>query len=349
MAKKNELYPKDTPQVIRDFLNYLSSVRGRSDATIKEYFLDLRTFFRFIKQYKGIVQDDVKFSNISINDIDIDFIRSITLSDMYEFMIFVKNERPTYHKSNNTTYGNNSSTRSRKTASIRSFYKYLVSRNLIETNIAAELEPPQSTKNKTPKSLSLDECRELLNSVYGNYKERDYCILVLFLNCGLRVSELVGINIHDIFNDYIIIRGKGNKERIVYLNDASIDALDRYLKVRIEPKKAQDKQALFTSRLKKRINVQTVKWIVKKYLSAAGLSASDYSAHKLRHTAATLLYANGADIRTIQEFLGHEQLNTTMIYTHVSNESQRQLVKLNPLSDIHVSKESLLPDDTDKE
>ncbi|NLD87587.1 MAG: site-specific integrase, partial [Clostridiales bacterium] len=135
MAKKNELYPKDTPQVIRDFLNYLSSVRGRSDATIKEYFLDLRTFFRFIKQYKGIVQDDVKFSNISINDIDIDFIRSITLSDMYEFMIFVKNERPTYHKSNNTTYGNNSSTRSRKTASIRSFYKYLVSRNLIETNI----------------------------------------------------------------------------------------------------------------------------------------------------------------------------------------------------------------------
>jgi len=249
-------------------------------------------------------------------------------------MIFAKNERPTYHKSAVTTVGNEARTRSRKTASLRSFYKYLFSKKLIDTNIAADLEPPQKTKNKTPTCLSLDECMELLNSVYGDYKERDYCILVLFLNCGLRVSELVGINLPDITNDYIKIRGKGNKERIVYMNDACIDAIERYMQVRVEPKDASERSALFVSRLRKRIDVQTVKWIVKKYLSAAGLSSKDYSAHKLRHTAATLLYTNGADIRTVQEFLGHEQLNTTMIYTHVNNDTQRQLVKLNPLSNV---------------
>jgi len=331
---KNELYPKDTPQILRDYLNYMSGVKGRSDATVKEYFLDLRTFFRFLKRYKGLVSEDSVFDEIGISDIDIDFIRSVTLSDMYEYMIFAKNERPTYHKSAVTTVGNEARTRSRKTASLRSFYKYLFSKKLIDTNIAADLEPPQKTKNKTPTCLSLDECMELLNSVYGDYKERDYCILVLFLNCGLRVSELVGINLPDITNDYIKIRGKGNKERIVYMNDACIDAIERYMQVRVEPKDASERGALFVSRLRKRIDVQTVKWIVKKYLSAAGLSSKDYSAHKLRHTAATLLYTNGADIRTVQEFLGHEQLNTTMIYTHVNNDTQRQLVKLNPLSNV---------------
>lgn len=336
---KNELYPKNTPQILRDYLNYMSSVKGRSDATVKEYYLDLRTFFRFLKRYKDIVPADMIFDDIPIDDINIDFIRDVTLSDMYEYMIFAKNERPTYHKSAVTTVGNEARTRSRKTASLRSFYKYLFSKKLIDTNIAADLEPPQKTKNKTPTCLNLDECVELLNSVYGDYKERDYCILVLFLNCGLRVSELVGINLSDISNDYIKIRGKGNKERIVYLNEASVDALNRYLKVRIQPKDAAEQNALFISRLKKRIDVQTVKWIVKKYLSAAGLSSKDYSAHKLRHTAATLLYSNGADIRTVQEFLGHEQLNTTMIYTHVNNDTQRQLVKLNPLSNVKNQKD----------
>ncbi len=331
---KNELYPKDTPQILRDYLNYMSSVKGRSDATVKEYYLDLRTFFRFLKRYKGVVPADVSFDEVAINDIDSDFIRDVTLSDMYEYMIFAKNERPTYHKSAVTTLGNEAVTRSRKTASLRSFYKYLFSKKIIDTNIAADLEPPQKTKNKTPTCLTFDECLELLNSVYGDYKERDYCILVLFLNCGLRVSELVGINISDIMSDYIKIRGKGNKERIVYLNESSLDAINSYLKVRVEPKDAADRNALFVSRLKKRIDVQTVKWIVKKYLSAAGLSSKDYSAHKLRHTAATLLYSNGADIRTVQEFLGHEQLNTTMIYTHVNDNTQRQLVKLNPLNNV---------------
>lgn len=327
-------YDTDTPRVLSSFLTYLNAVRSLSSSTIQEYYLDLRTFFRFLKVKRGLVHKDTMFEEIGISDVDIDLIRTVTLSDLYDFMIFLRENRPKYHKSATTEYGDEAKTRARKIAALRSFFKYLYSReHLIDENPAAELEIPKAKKD-LPKYLTLDECMQLLSAVDGPYKERDYCILVIFLNCGLRVSELAGLNISDIMDNVMRVTGKGNKQRMIYMNDAVISAIQNYLPHRIEPDNVRDQNALFTSRNRNRINVQTVKALVTKYLERAGLSYKDCSAHKLRHTAATLMYQNGVDIRTLQEFLGHEQVNTTMIYTHIENIAIREAVNSNPLSNL---------------
>lgn len=324
-------YRSETPEIIRGFLTYHETIKGHSQKTVDEYFLDLRTFFRFMKIHKNIVPRDTEMDDISIMDIDLDFVRSITLQDVYEFLAFLSRDRARHQNSRGTDYGLGANSRARKISTIRSFYKYLnVKVNLIDENPVQDLDTPKIVKS-LPRYLSLDESKRLLMSVNGPNKERDYCILTLFLNCGLRISELIGLNLSDIREDHIRIFGKGGKERIVYLNEACISAINDYLQVRkVVP--SLDNRAFFLSSRKTRISKSTVHSLVKKYLTTAGLDSSKYSSHKLRHTAATLMLHNGVDVRTLQELLGHEHLNTTEIYTHVENEDIRKAAELSPLS-----------------
>ena len=325
-------YRNNAPELLRNFLSYNENVRGKSEKTIYEYFLDLRTFLRFLKIKRGLT-DNTDLSTIDINDVTDELITSATLTDAYDFLNFLAHEKPKHANSKKTGIGDMATTRARKISTLRSFYKYLTDKaKVMPVNPMAQLDSTK-IKKSLPRYLSLDESIQLLSSVQGHNKERDFCILTLFLNCGLRVSELVAINISDIKDDHLYIIGKGNKERTVYLNNACLDAVSSYMKKRIQPL-PQYKNALFISRNRRRINVQTVKWLVKKHLLEAGLDSSKYSAHKLRHTAATLMYQNGVDVRTLKDVLGHENMNTTMIYTHISDDNLRKAADMNPLSNI---------------
>ena len=314
----------DMPDIAIEFLNYMLTVRNISKKTVSEYYYDLRTFFRYIKVTKYNA-DENDFRDLTVNDITLDDIKKIDLTDLYSFMAFTSREL------NNTAV-----TRARKVACLRSFYKYLHTKvKLIDYNPAAELDSPKLVK-RLPKYLNLDESIKLLQSVNGKKNvARDYAILVLFMNCGLRLSELVGINVNSIRGDTLTVIGKGNKERTVYLNKACQDAIAAYMAERSKLKVIKDPKALFLSERKVRISPKTVQYLVKKYINASGLDPDKYSPHKLRHTAATLMYKHGnVDIRALQSILGHESIATTEIYTHIDNEKLRDAVKSNPLSSI---------------
>lgn len=313
-------YRIDAPDILCDFLSYHETVRGHSSKTVDEYYLDLRTMFRYLKLRKGLVPDDAVFEEISIRDIDLSFVEKITLNDIYDFLSFLSRERML-----------NAASRARKVSTIRSFFKYLTNKtHQLQFNPVEDLDPPKILKS-LPRYLSLDESVHLLNSVQGRNQERDFCILMLFLNCGLRISELVNLNLGDIHADYLRILGKGNKERILFINDACKAAIEAYLPVR-SAQHPLDPKALFISSQRQRISKSAVHLLVKKHLGEAGLDPSQYSSHKLRHTAATLMLQNGVDVRTLQEILGHDHLNTTQIYTHVDNADLRIAAKANPLS-----------------
>lgn len=318
----------DAPPIIKEYLGYMQTVKGKSNLTTQEYFIDLRTFFRYMKAKRNLVSKDTQFQKIMINDVSIDFIKTISLMDIFEYMSYLVQDR-----------NNSAATRSRKASSLKSFFKYLTNKtNQLQYNPLQELELPK-IKSSLPKFLTLEQSIDLLKSVKGNDKERDYCILVLFLNCGMRLSELVGINLNDISSDSTIkITGKGNKERIVYLNDACKKAIDEYVKIRPGNKlPKEDKNALFISRNHRRISPKTVQYLVKKYLSFIDLEGKGYSTHKLRHTAATLMYQYGqVDIRILKDILGHENLGTTQIYTHVSDKQMKDAASSNPLSKINI-------------
>lgn len=315
---------KEAPAIILEFLNYLGNVQGRSDLTVDEYYRDLRTFFRFIIKDRGLVNNDVEIDNIDISSVDKEMVESVSFTEVILFLNYCKDER-----------GNSAATRARKTSSLKDFYKYLtVKTHKISHNPTEELEAPKKGK-KLPKYLTLEESLSLLRSVDGEFKERDYCILVFFLNCGLRRSELCGINLSDINSEYVLkIRGKGDKERVLTLNTACVNALKEYLKVR--PVNAtKDKNALFISKKNCRMTGKGVYHMVNHYLEKIGLGNQGYSPHKLRHTAATLMYQKGGvDIRTLQIILGHSNLGTTQIYTHVADEQIEKGLKANPLANV---------------
>jgi len=326
-------YRTESPEIIREFLFYHETIKTHSKKTIDEYFLDLRTFFRFLKLQKKLVPDDTEFNEISIMDIDFKFVESVTISDVYEYLAFLTRDKKTQQNSRSTKYGLSANSRARKTAVIRSFYKYLTlksNNNRLEKNPVADLDSPKLRKS-LPRFLTLDESTRLLNSVDGMYRERDFCILTLFLNCGLRISELANLNISDIRDDSLTVLGKGNKERPVFLNDACIEAINDYLAERSKTA-PKNEVALFLSSRRTRISTSTIHSLVKKHLAVAGLDSSKYSSHKLRHTAATLMLKGGVDVRTLQELLGHEHLNTTQIYTHIENEDLREAAMRSPLA-----------------
>ena len=312
------------PEPFSSFLIYAESIQGKSSHTVDEYYYDLRTFYRYLATYFNIVEVDCDCEKIDINIITIDTLKKVDLNVLYDYIDYLNRSRH-----------NSPSTRARKVASLKTFFKFLHSKaKLLDTNPTAELESVKINK-LLPKHFTLDDSINLLDAVDGRNAIRDYCILTLFLNCGMRLSELVGINITDIQKDKLTVIGKGGKERTIYLNDACMNAINSYLPERNKIKvTAKDRNALFVSERGQRISRRTIQYAVEKYVKKIGLDPRKYTTHKLRHTAATLMHQSGVDIRVLQEILGHKQLSTTEIYTHVSNDSIREAVKSNPLSSI---------------
>ncbi len=323
----------DCPVILREFLSYHETIKGQSPRTIHEYYLDLRLFLRFMKMVKQELPYTADFDTISIVDIDISFIESITTTDIYDFLSFLAHDRVKFPDTPEQELGLAPASRARKLSAVKSFYKYLTVRTKqLEVNPVQDMEYPKLRKS-LPRYLTLEESTALLGSVSGRHKKRDLAILMLFLNCGIRRSELVGLNLTDVYPDRIRVLGKGNKERFVYMGSACKAAIDDYLTER-NKMTLTDNQALFGSQEHQRISVATVHHLVKKHTLAAGLDASKLSAHKLRHTAATLMLQNGVDVKTVQEVLGHENLNTTQIYTHIENTELKIAAEANPLSKI---------------
>lgn len=323
----------DCPLVLREFLSYHETIKGQSPKTISEYYLDLRMFLRFMRLIKNEMPYNTDLDSIPIKDLDISFIRRISVTDIYDFLSYLANDRPIHETSYSASKGISSSSRARKLSAIKSFYKYLTVRTKqLEVNPVQDLEYPKLRKS-LPKYLTLEQSAALLRSVDGPNKARDFAILMIFLNCGIRRSELVNLNISDIYEDRIRVVGKGNKERIVYIGSSCKAAIDAYL---IERNQIilSDNRALFGSRDHNRISVSAVHRLVKKHLLVAGLDPTKLSAHKLRHTAATLMLQNGVDVKTVQEVLGHENLNTTQIYTHIENTELKIASEANPISKI---------------
>ncbi len=309
------------PQLVQQYLMYIEAVKGHSELSVLEYASDLRTFFRYLLIQKSDLPNDTNEDEVDISDIGINFIKDITLNDAYSFLIYCKNVR-----------NNNENTRARRVVSVRRFFTYLTDNlGLLETNPMKNLDIPK-TKKSLPKYLTLEESQRLLSVIDGKNKERDYAIVTLFLNCGMRLSELVAINYNDIKDDgSLVITGKGNKERVIYLNQACIDAITAYLRIR--PNNNVKDKALFLSSRNQRISPKTVQHLVYDYLDKAGLGDRGLSVHKLRHTAATLMYQYGnVDLLLLKEVLGHENLGTTEIYTHVTGEAAKEAIKANPLN-----------------
>lgn len=309
------------PLLVQQYLVYIEAIKGHSELSILEYASDLRTFFRFIMKNKNLVSNDIPDEEIDLSKIDINLIKQITLNDAYQFLIYCKNVR-----------NNNDNTRARRVIAIRRFFIYLTDNlGILENNPMINLDIPK-IKKSLPKYLTLDEAEKLLSVIDGPYKERDYAIITLFLNCGMRLSELVSIDYNDIKTDgSLVITGKGNKERTIYLNQACVNAVANYLKKR--PNDGVKDHALFLSSRNQRISPKTVQHIVYSNLDKAGLGDRGLSVHKLRHTAATLMYQHGnVDLLLLKEILGHENLSTTEIYTHTANNAAKKAIESNPLS-----------------
>ena len=327
----------DCPQVVRDFLIYHETIKGQSKLTISEYHLDIRMFLRFIKLMRSDMPINTRLDDIDIKGISLEFIRDITTSDIFDFLSYLASDRTTNPDDPATEYGISAASRARKLSSIKSFYKYLTVRTKqLQENPVADLEYPKLRKS-LPKYLTMEQSAALLRSVSGQNQVRDYAILMVFLNCGIRRSELVGLNITDVYEDRIRVVGKGNKERFVYFGTSCRKALDAYL-VERNKKPLTDNRALFGSRNGNRISVTAVHRLVEKALKQAGLDSTQFSAHKLRHTAATMMLSGGVDVKTVQEVLGHENLNTTQIYTHIENTELKIAAQANPLSKLDFSK-----------
>lgn len=328
----------DCPQILRDFLTYHENIKGQSPRTISEYYLDLRMFLRFIRLMRNDMPLNTPLEDIPIKDIGLDFVGSITTSEVFDFLSYLANDRPLNPDSIYTEYGIEPSARSRKLSAIKSFYKYLTVRTKqLQENPVADLEYPKLRKS-LPKYLTMSQASVLLQAVSGQNAKRDYAILMLFLNCGIRRSELVGLNLSDVYEDRIRVVGKGNKERIVYFGSSCHKAIEAYMEERNKTV-LTDNRALFGSRNGNRISVTAVHRLVEKALLKAGLDATQFSAHKLRHTAATMMLSGGVDVKTVQEVLGHENLNTTQIYTHIESTELKLAAEANPLSKLDFTKE----------
>ena len=340
-------YRTESPQILRDFLIYHETIKGHSKATVDEYYLDLRNFFRFLKVERGLVPRNTPIDEIPIMDVDLSFVGAVSLTEVYDYLSFLARDRVVNQNSRSKEFGLSATTRARKIATIRSFYKYLTLKTKqLDTNPVADLDSPKAPKT-LPRYLTLEESQRLLSSIDGKNKERDYCIICIFLNCGLRISEIVGLNVSDIHGDNLRILGKGNKQRVVYLNEATSAAINDWLEVR-KTLVPEYEPALFVSNRRTRMARDTVHIMVKNSLSRAGLDATQYSSHKLRHTAATLMLQNGVDVRTLQEVLGHEHLNTTQIYTHVDNSQLRAASASNPLAHFEPEKKDTQPKSKDE-
>ncbi len=329
LLKNNNNRFSDIPQILKNYLNYMTVIKGKSPNTVREYYYDLRLFFRYIESITKNISLE-QLNSIILDDFDENILKDITLNDLYEFMAYINN-----------VHSDNDNYRARKVASLKSFFNYLhIKLGFIENNPAANLDSPK-IKKRMPRYLTLEESVNFLNSINGKFQARDLAIFSILLSCGLRLSELVGINLKNINFEKRTLRviGKGNKERLVYLNELCIEAIRNYLEVRPQVQNQADLDALFISSKGRRISNRMVEILAKKYFAEAGLDYELYSPHKLRHTAATLMYRDGnVDIRTLQELLGHTSLATTQIYTHIKNDDLRDAADSNPLAKLKIQK-----------
>lgn len=327
---------KTFPAILREYASYTAAIKGNSEKTVCEYLLDLRTFFRFMRfKESGENFERSEFEKISISDITLDDIKAVTPQLIIEFLMHTGIEM-----------GNSTTTRMRKLSSLKSLFHYLYGKKrLIDFNPTSDIDSPKKSKT-LPKYLSVEESVRLLETVRSDAEsktqERDYAIITLFLNTGMRLSELVGLNLESFDSDlnYVKVRGKGDKERVIYLNKAAKSAVTSYLRIRLDPRFIRTSDhALFLSARQQRISNKTVQWMIYKYLGLAGLGSRGLSVHKLRHTAATLMYQSGkVDIRVLKDILGHEQLNTTQIYAHVVSRNLEDAVDANPLADVSIKR-----------
>ncbi|MBP3760021.1 MAG: tyrosine recombinase XerC [Ruminococcus sp.] len=315
----------DNPEYINEYLVHLRVVKMLSERTIEEYYFDIRLFLKYIRAVQ--TDTDLDIEDMKISDVTPDDLKKISVTDIYNFIFYTSDER---HNKDRARY--------RKISALRSFFKYLTKvAHLVDTDPMRDIEVP-SPKSSMPRFLSLNESMRLLNASDNSESVRNYCIITLFLNCGMRLSELVGINISDVdfFENRMRVLGKGRKERMVYLNNACIESINNYLAVRNENHKADSEPALFISNRGTRISKRRVQQIVEETLKLAGLDGKGLSTHKLRHTAATLMYQYGdADVLTLKELLGHSSTATTEIYTHLNDERVRNAVENNPLANIN--------------
>lgn len=334
---KSEEY-KTFPTVLRDYASYVAAIKGNSEKTVCEYLLDLRTFFRFMimrKNGDSFSREDLE--KVEIKRITIEDVKEVTPQNIIDYLMFAGFD-----------LDNSPTTRMRKLSSLRSFFNYAYSkRHLIDSNPTSDIDGPKK-KQALPKFLTVDEAVLLLEAIKADTDSktvvRDYAIIACFLNTGMRLSELVGLNLKSFDSNLATVKvlGKGNKERIIYLNDAAKSAIKDYLRIRLDPKFiSTSTNALFLSGRQTRISAKTVQWVVYKYLGRAGLGDRGLSVHKLRHTAATLMYQTGkVDIRVLKDILGHEQLNTTQIYTHVVDRNIEEAMRNNPLSEIKIKRKT---------
>lgn len=322
----------DCPRILREFLSFHQNIMGQSSKTVSEYYLDLRIFFRYMLMIKMDLPYDTDLNTISISNVDLAFIRTIELMDIYDFLSYLSEDRVHHTETQNPGKGIKGAARARKLSAIKSFYKYLtVQTKQLDENPVADVEFPK-LRRALPKYLTVNQAKGLLNSVKGRYEQRDLAMLMIFLNCGVRISELAGLNYGDIYDDRLRVVGKGNKERTVYMGEAVISAIMHYNETLPEPLQVDTKRPLFLSQKGGRMSTNAIHRVVKKHLAAAGLDETQFSAHKLRHTAATLMLSQGVDVKTVQEVLGHEHLNTTEIYTHIEDSSLKIAAEANPLS-----------------
>lgn len=339
---KNIINETENPEFLTKFLNYKLIIENMSEGTVKEYNYDLLLFLRYIAFRKEknnvnidgeIIEDESRVHEIDISRLDVNLLSKITLDDIHSFLAFVKKN-----------YDNSANTIARRTSSIRSFFKYYSSVNpVLKQNVASNLESPKLPQ-RLPRHLDIEEAKRLLESTKTatnkkaeKYIPRNHAIITIFINCGLRLNELVNINISDINFEtrFLKVTGKGNKERSVYLNDACMKALDRYIKTRPENISKEYKDALFLSNQNKRISRRGVQYIVENEMKKAGLDTTKFSTHKLRHTAATLMYQYGdVDIAALQKVLGHENISTTEIYTHAESYEVKRAIENNPLANL---------------
>ncbi len=320
---------ESNPEFLNNYLVHLKVIKMLSERTIQEYYFDIRLFLKYVHKNNIGSENDIEETDIS--KMSTDELQKISVTDIYNFIFYVSDER-----------NNEKCSRSRKVSSLRSFFRYLTKVEHITKYDPTRDIDMLSPKMALPKFLSLNESMRLLEASDNSDSKRDYCIITLLLNCGMRLSELVGINIGDIdfYENRIRILGKGNKERMVYLNKACIDALKNYLEVRKKNPKAVNEPALFISNRNSRISRRRVQQVVENTIKNAELDGKGYTTHKLRHTAATLMYQyGGADILTLKELLGHSSISTTEIYTHLNNEQVMNAVENNPLADVNFSKE----------
>ena len=306
----------DIPDDVVDYLHYLDFVKLRSPRTVNGYYLDLRGFFRYMMQRWQRMADDTPPEEIDLTGITTADIRTITKHDIFDFLDHARSA------------DNGPKARARKLSALKGFFNYMCTQvNRLPANPTENISLG-SPARALPKYLTRDEAVTLLSNIQSDFYERDYCILTLFLNCGMRLAELVTIDMGDFRDDTIRIVGKGSKERLVPITDSAITELQAWFKDRSLLKiKPGEEDYVFLNRRGHHLTRTMILIMVKKQALMAGIMKT-ISPHTLRHSFATALLRGGADLRVIQELLGHADIGTTEIYTHLDDESLRQEILL---------------------